>query len=282
MYLGNDRRNEPETQRRFRQRRRIDDRRLGAKEPDGTADRAARILIDDVYAYTFPPVPGIEIGTAYRQAADLARVGGDLIDVYRFNAGSVALSVADISGKGLRAGMRVASVKYALRAYVSAGLTAAQVIRNLNVLYMETAKYDQLDESSFVSVFIALIDPERGVMTYASAGHEPLYLMRNDGGTILLPPTGPLVGVFEDGQMLFHQRLVSLEGASTLVATTDGVTEARSASGRFYQGHGLLETIERNRTSSAPAQAALLMRDVLAFCDDRPHDDIAILVARFS
>jgi len=252
--------------------------RLGRAAPT----RAAQVLVDAVYASRFPPLPGVDIGTAFRQAAEQSKVGGDLIDVYRFNAGSIAISIADISGKGLHAATRAASVKHALRAYVSAGFTPAQVMRNLNVLYMNTSKYDMDDLESFVTVFLGVIDSEHRVMTYASAGHECVALV-NAGGATLLAPTGPLIGVFEDGHGLFHQRLVSVDTpGSTLVVTTDGVSEARSADGTFFLERSMMEHVERNRAYGASEQADHLLKATLDFCDHHPRDDIAIVVARFN
>lgn len=247
-----------------------------------TPDSAARILVDHLYAHRFAPVPGVDIGTAYLLADDDVRVGGDLIDVYQFNNGSVAISIADISGKGAQAASRAGLVKYGLRAYVSAGLTPAQALRNLNVLYMETAAFDTADVDSFVSVFLGIIDPEHRVMTYASAGHEPAVLMTPHQPPELLPPTAPIVGVFEESQKLFHQRLVYLPpDGSTLVVTTDGVTEARALDGEFIKQHDIMTWIETNRSLSAPEQADKLLRATRHFCGGRAQDDIAIIVACF-
>jgi sigma-B regulation protein RsbU (phosphoserine phosphatase) len=244
---------------------------------------AARMIVDDVYAYEFPPVPGVDIGTAYRPAADLSRVGGDLIDVYQFNNGSVAISIADISGKGTHAARRAALVKYALRAYVSAGLTPAQVMRNLNILYMETSNFDHQDPDSFVTVFLGIADPEHHVLTYASAGHEPVILVPTNGAAYMLPPTGPLVGVFKEGHDLFHQRLVNLEPrGATLIVTTDGITEARCPpDNAFFFEHPMMDVIEENRSLSAHDQAHGLLEAASIFCRMQHHDDIAIVTARF-
>ncbi|MHB8147658.1 MAG: PP2C family protein-serine/threonine phosphatase [Vulcanimicrobiaceae bacterium] len=263
--------------------RRIAERRSSGPTVHGaTPYTAARILVDHLYAHRFPPVPGIDIGTAYALAEDDVRVGGDLIDVYQFNNGSVAISVADISGKGARAAARAALVKYALRAYVSSGLTPAQVLRNLNVLYMETSAFDKQDEDSFVSVFLGIIDPEYRVMTYASAGHEPVVLMSPHQPPELLSATAPIVGVFEESQKLFHQRFVSLQpGGSTLLVTTDGVTEARCPDGSFIERAKVLTWIDANRSLAAQEQADRLMNATRDFCDGNPQDDIAIVVACF-
>jgi serine phosphatase RsbU (regulator of sigma subunit) len=242
---------------------------------------AARILVDHLYAQSFPPIPGIDVGTAYVLAEDNVRVGGDLIDVYQFNNGSMAISVADISGKGAKAAARAALVKYGLRAYVSSGLTPAQVLRNLNVLYIETSTFDTSDSDSFVSVFLGIIEPEHQVMTYASAGHDPVMLCGPGQPPKELPPTGPIVGVFDEAQKLFHQRFVYLEAGSTLVVTTDGVTEARAPDGRFVERSDLVDRIHRNRDLGAQEQADALLRSTHEFCDGKPQDDVAILVARF-
>lgn len=261
--------------------RRSKERRLGDVH-ETTRYTAARLLVDSLYAHHFPTVAGVDIGTAYALAQDEVQVGGDLIDVYQFNNGSVAISVADISGKGVKAAARAALVKYALRAYVSAGLTPAQVLRNLNVLYMETSTFDKESPDSFVSVFLGVIDPEHRIMTYASAGHEPVILMSHVQPPEFLPPTAPIVGVFSESQTLFHQRFVYLEpGGSTLVVTTDGVTEARSPGGTFIETAEIVANVNSNRTLPAQAQADELLRTTREFCGGQPQDDIAIVVARF-
>lgn len=55
--------------------------------PGATPDSAARTLVEHLFAHRFPPVPGIDIGTACLLSQDDVRVGGDLVDVYQFNNG---------------------------------------------------------------------------------------------------------------------------------------------------------------------------------------------------
>ncbi len=256
------------------------------KAPDARElkpDAAARVLVEHLFERHFSTIAGIDIGTAYALADDTSRVGGDLIDVYQFNNGSAAISIADISGKGTRAAARAALVKYGLRAYVSSGLTPAQVLRNLNVLYLETLEFDKIDGDSFVSVFLGIIDPERRVMTYACAGHDPVVFMGRGEPPRSLPQTAPIVGVLEESQKLFHQRFVYLQpGTSTLVLAPDGLTEARSPDGAFIEREHIMERIESNRDESAQKQADDLLRLTFEFCGSKPHDDIAVVVARFS
>ena len=246
-----------------------------------TPETAARLLVDHLYQHRFPPVPGVDIGTAYKLADDATRVGGDLIDVYRFNNGSVAISIADISGKGAAAAARAALVKFGLRAYVSAGFTPAQVLRNLNVFYMETSEFDGADPDSFVTVFLGIVDPEHKIMTYASAGHELAALLSHNIEAHLLPPTAPIIGVFEETHKLFHQRLVSLQPEATLIVATDGITEARSPAGEFIAPGRVMQWVEEGRMLPAREQAGRLLHRTLEFSGAHARDDIAIVAARF-
>ena len=248
----------------------------------GTPNSVARALVDHLYAQNLVPIPGVDIGTAYLLAARDERVGGDLIDAYQFNNGSIAISVADISGKGVKAAARAAMVKYGLRAYVSSGLTPAQVLRNLNQLYIETTTFNTDDDpNSFVTVFLGIIDPEHRVMMYASAGHDPVILLSPDHAPVSLPPTAPIVGILEEAK-LFHQRFVYLEpGGSAVIATTDGVTEARSPDGRFAKREDLMALIGANRLLPAQEQADALLQATSDFCSGQPQDDAAIIVACF-
>jgi serine phosphatase RsbU (regulator of sigma subunit) len=265
-------------------KRSIGDRGFDERDAhESTPDGAARILVEHLFEQTFSPISGIDIGTAYVLADDNSRVGGDLIDVYQFNNGSAAISIADISGKGMQAAARAALVKYGLRAYVSSGLTPAQVLRNLNVLYMETLAFSPLDSDSFVSVFLGIIDPERQVMCYASAGHDPVIFMSRNGDPTSLPPTAPIVGVLEESQKFFHQRYVNLQpGTSTLVLGTDGLTEARAPDGSFIARQAIMARVHSNRERSAQEHADDLLDSTYEFCGNKPQDDIAIVVARFS
>ena len=75
--------------------------------------------------HLFPPqvrrLPGLEIALAYRQAGNREHVGGDIIDVYRLLNKNTVLSIADISGKGVKAAVDAALIKYSMRAYASEG-----------------------------------------------------------------------------------------------------------------------------------------------------------------
>jgi len=153
---------------------------------------SAEVLAEHLFASTDKAIAGLSYAVTYRLAE--GHVGGDLIDIYHFDNDAIALSIADIAGKGTQAAVHAAMIKYGLRAYASQGLTPERVLRSLDRLYLENNSFEQND--SFASVFFGSVDPSRRFLHYASAAHQPVVVVSPDGDVRQLETTAPLVGVF--------------------------------------------------------------------------------------
>jgi len=245
-------------------------------DPSPTSDAAAHHLVDNLFARNHRPIPGLSYAITYKLAQ--GRSGGDIVDVYHFDNDAVAFSVADIAGKGPRAAVQAALIKYSLRAYASQGLTPEKVMRALDRLYLENNAFENAE--SFASVFLGMLDPSRRYMTYASAAHEPVLIVHPDGTVLRLSITAPLVGVFDDQHHLFKQAVVEMREGSLIVATTDGVTEARTDDGKLFGMGRLTREVLRHRTESEEEIAQAVLAAVERYCGGRHRDDIAIIVAR--
>ncbi len=237
---------------------------------------AAEVLIEHLFAPPAHHIDRLDHATAYRLAH--GAIGGDIVDVYHFDNGDAALSIADIAGKGAQAAIHAALVKYGLRCYASEGLTPERVLRSLDRAYLENNAFERTE--SFASVFFAVVDQSRSAFTYASAAHEPVMVLQPHAAPRLLPPTAPLIGVFDDQHHLFKQRLVDVVPGTLLFAATDGVTEARSPSGEFFGMSRLAATVEQLRD----LPASRLVEEVLVVLEDYTRgqfrDDIALLAVR--
>ena len=238
---------------------------------------AAKVLVEHLFARGTAQIAGVEYAVGYRLAHGLT--GGDIVDVYHFDNNAVSFSIADISGKGTEAAMHAALVKYGLRAYASEGLTPERVLRSLDRLYIENNAFDGVE--SFASVFFGLVDVSRRIMQYASGGHEAAAIVVPGERARTLAPTAPLIGVFDDQHHLFKQSYVDLPPGTVFVATTDGITEARSSSGEFFGMDGFISVIEAHAEEPAEAILQALLAAADTFSQGRLRDDIAIVVARF-
>ena len=249
---------------------------IGTNGPP-TKENAAEILIEHLFANTDAKIPGITYAVAYRLAEEF--IGGDIVDVYHFDNNSVAFSIADISGKGARAAVHAALIKYGLRAFSSHGLAPERALRSLDRLYLENNNFEQSE--SFATVFFGLVDPKRKVMSYASAGHEPVIVIQPDRTVEVLAPTAPLIGVFDDQHHLFTQDVVTLTTGTLFVATTDGVTEARNFAGEMFGMDRFIAVVKRNFDSELQQLIASVIDEAQAFSAGRLVDDMAIVAARF-
>jgi phosphoserine phosphatase RsbU/P len=249
--------------------------------PRRTTDEtvAAIALVEHLFPPQFLRLPGLEIALAYRQAENREHVGGDIIDVYRLLDGETALSIADISGKGIKAAVDAAIVKYSMRAYASEGYSPGRVLRSLNRLYNEKNRND--GEESFVTAFFASFDPDTSVLRYASAAQEPVAVCEPGRATYALDITAPMLAVFDDEGGLFGESSMQVASGTLLITATDGLIECRARDGTFFGMDRFLRVIDENRDRDVQDVLDALLTAAETFARAEYEDDTAVLVARF-
>ncbi len=192
-------------------------------------------------------------------------IGGDLPDVYE--AGGETMGVlADVSGKGISAGM--------LSAFVRAGwdrseTSPARALLGLNAKFQEL----NLDERSYVTAVAVRIAREQKKLIYCAAGHNAPILLKNSQGIDEIVMSSPPVStwmpafVYEDG-------VIPYEKGNILVLLTDGVTESKSPRGEQFS----LERVEEILRGSANAQRFIerLKASLKEFCGVFNDDITAI------
>ena len=152
-------------------------------------------------------------------------VGGDLPDVYELNGQTYGV-LADVSGKGISAGM--------LSAFVKAGFDRKQpdlalALSQLNTKFVELNQ----DERSYITVAAVRIDKNAGVLRYAIAGHNAPILLKNEIGIHEIEDAAPPVSNwFSD--FSYAEREMPIAKGNILVLLTDGVTECVNAKGEQF------------------------------------------------
>ena len=219
------------------------------------------------------PPPHLAIGTAYRSATRGTRVGGDLYDVYRLDPARTLLVVGDVSGKGLAAAVDTTFVRFAVRALAAEGLSPAEITRRFDALYRDANP----SAEAFVTLFVGVHDRDSGRLRYANAGHEACWVRRADGAVVMLPPTGPIVGL---GGYPFDDALTPLVPGDLLLLATDGLTEARDPQGRFIALDRVTAWIAGSTGATPQAIVDQLVALVARYARGRIADDLAILAVQ--
>lgn len=221
-----------------------------------------------------PKVQGLSLGARYLA---MANVGGDLYDVLDHGGGRFVFIIGDVSGHGIPAALIAAMAKVSFRAHATPGRSPAEV--------MADANRDLCDliggETYFVSAFLAILDSSTGKLSFTNAGHPPAYLRRADGQIMeLAVQDSQLLGIAED--FICSSNSTIMEKGDRLFMYTDGIIEARSPDGKFYDSPRLTEFFSMHGGSDPAHFAGTLLDDVQTFCDGASQsDDRAILVVGF-
>jgi serine phosphatase RsbU (regulator of sigma subunit) len=215
-------------------------------------------------------VRDIDFAYEYNSASERAKVGGDFFDLFEVDESRVAITIGDISGKGLSAAVLTSLVKHSVRTKaLESADSPSSVIRVVNKVLHEGSPPE-----SFATVFFGVLDRVSGRLIYCNAGHTSGAIIRAVGELDELTPNSQLVGALPRGE--FVDDTAQLERGDVLFLYTDGVTEARS--GRELFGEERLWGVLRR--PGTPAPGSLIDRTlsaVLRFSGNHLTDDIAML-----
>jgi sigma-B regulation protein RsbU (phosphoserine phosphatase) len=215
-----------------------------------------------------PQIDGWELATSWQPASG---VGGDCFDAIRFNRSRLAITIADVVGKGVPAALLMSNLQAAVRAFASPSAEPHSVCCQVNRILC-----GNIAEGRFISFIYCVLDAEDGTLTYSNAGHYQPMLVREDGCVERLASGGPVIGVLPDA--LYEQGSVAAGPGDRLVLFTDGLTEARDASDAEFGEPRLLDAAVRHRACSAPALQARLIDEVATFTGGRLQDDATLIV----
>ena len=215
-----------------------------------------------------PEIEGWELAVSWQPANG---VGGDCFDMIRLGDTRLAISIADVVGKGIPAALLMSNLQAAVRAFASEAVEPQALCHQVNRILC-----GNIAEGRFISFFYSVLDAPTGVMTYTNAGHYLPMLVRADGAVERLGAGGPVLGVLPDAE--YEQAHVGIGPGDRLVMFTDGLTEARSAADEEFGEERLLDAAVAHRACSAPALQARLADSVAAFTGGRLQDDATLIV----
>ncbi|TVR55712.1 MAG: serine/threonine-protein phosphatase [Gemmatimonadales bacterium] len=111
---------------------------------------------------------------------------------------------------------------------------------------------DELESTEmYITLFYAVVDPTRGELVYANAGHPHAFLMRGeDDAPERLPAINPPMGIA--GDMEYEERIVPwASGRDLLLLFTDGLSDDLVAGSRRAGEYRILDEVARLRDRGA-------------------------------
>lgn len=207
-------------------------------------------------------------------------VGGDLYSYFMLPNQRFCFMVGDVADKGIPAALFMARTITLAKAMASRAQSPQQLLQLINE---ELCRHN--DNCMFVTLLCGFLDVATGQMALASAGHDPPALWGNHAPRWLPVVSGPALGLDEDAS--FPAMRMRLKPGDTLLAYTDGVTEAANKAMEQYGGDRLLATLGQFHDAGADTghgdPAKFLVADVEAFSTGHGQsDDIALLALRWN
>jgi sigma-B regulation protein RsbU (phosphoserine phosphatase) len=223
-----------------------------------------------------PAIAGYDLDVYYQPAGE---VGGDFYDFLPLEDGRTGLLVADASGKGLAGALLMVEARAMIRTMASMSSSPREILGAVNRVLLR-----DLEKGRFVTAFLALLDPRRGSMTVANAGHTPMLICREIGKTLVeVLPKGLVLGVMPDAKFsaALEEETVPLYPGDRFLLYSDGVTELMNPVSEEF-GTERLGTWMRVNSHlwSEDALKSLVAALELHQAGQAQSDDITILTGR--
>jgi phosphoserine phosphatase RsbU/P len=218
---------------------------------------------------------GLEIAAQMRPAA---LVGGDYYDVRPAEGGSW-LAIGDVSGHGLAAGLVMLMTQSIVAAAgrIMQAAYPSEVVGVVNEVLFDNMRH-RLGTDDFVT-FSLFRHQRDGRLSFAGAHEEVIVLRRHAGICETFPTRGAWLGTRGDVRPFTPDTRLRLGMGDVLLLYTDGITEARNASGEQF-GIERVSAAALDRLDAPAAELCNHVLDTVAHWAVGQDDDRTILVAR--
>ncbi|MCP4724401.1 MAG: serine/threonine-protein phosphatase, partial [bacterium] len=131
----------------------------------------------------------------------------------------------------------------------------------------------------FVTLFLGGLQINTGTLTYINAGHNPPYIIRNNGKVDSLDPGGPVVGIINEAK--YTSGYAKLGEGDILACYTDGIVEAMNKNDTLFSERRFINIIKGERDKHLIRIMLKLFNELQKFCAGIPYgDDVTLLFLR--
>lgn len=213
---------------------------------------------------------GWEVHTHYEPAGP---VSGDYYDIIRTeNSDETYFLFGDISGKGVSASILMANLQAVFRSLVSSDVHLGELMERANRLFCRSTL-----PTDFATLVCARAHTS-GRIEFVNAGHPPPFLLRTKG-LLRIPATGLPLGLFSNAE--YRTSTIKASRGDMLVFYTDGISEAKNASGEEFGETRLESFLKHSQGRATDEMIRALLQQVRAFRHGSPQqDDVTIMAFR--
>jgi sigma-B regulation protein RsbU (phosphoserine phosphatase) len=247
-----------------------DKERIGAELAVATKIQAAML------PSIFPPFPERDEIELYASMQPAKEVGGDFYDFFMLDADTLAVVIADVSGKGVPSALFMVIAKTLIKNNAQMGKSPKEVFETVNKILCENN-----EANMFVTVFMAYLDLRTGDMTCVNAGHNPPLLARGGRCEWIRLNSGFVLAGMD--HITYSQTTFTMEPGDMLYIYTDGLTEAMDAKGALWGNERLKDAVERHAGLPLHELTVSVKEEIDVFASGTEQaDDITMLALRYT
>jgi len=246
------------------------------KQKINTELNVARRIQVDMLPRNFPINPeklGYDIYATTKPAKE---VGGDFYDFFMIDDDSLAIVIADVSGKGVPAALFMVIAKTLIKNYTQLGKSPSEVFTTVN-----NQLYDGNDENMFVTAWMGILEIKTGKFTYVNAGHTTP-LIKQAGGNYNWLTSQPnfVLGGMQNIQ--YTQNEILLSQGDRIYLYTDGVTESINSDNEMFGTSLLYRVMNKKDNPDLKEQLSYVKEKIDIFVKGRKQfDDITMLIMEY-
>ncbi|MEM9553743.1 MAG: SpoIIE family protein phosphatase [Acidobacteriota bacterium] len=214
---------------------------------------------------------GWRVGAACRPARI---VGGDFFAQLPARHGDSALVYGDVAGKSVSAALVMMAAHEAL-CTLSMAIDDVEPARLFD---LTNRRIYEVGKRSFVALGYFSVAEDGVSLRYLVAGQPAPLLRRVDGTVEELPLAASRLPVGALARSRYEELTVALAPGEVVLGYSDGVTEARSASGEFFGDQRLRDVVGTTATDDPEELVRQVMNAINAFTRrDELYDDVTLV-----
>ena len=218
-----------------------------------------------------PQLPGVDIAGKSIPAFE---VGGDYFDFVPLENNRLAITLGDVSGKGIPAALLMSNLQAALRSQASSSPLPKPCITQVNSLL-----HSCTNSEKFVTLFYGIYDADKKSLHYTNAGHNPPIVIDPQGEYSTLDVGGIVIGAVS--QFPYEEGHIDLKPGNILIMYSDGITETENEEEEQFGEERVIDIIREHADLKAAEISEKIVEEVNSFSKKSPQqDDMTLIVMK--
>jgi sigma-B regulation protein RsbU (phosphoserine phosphatase) len=242
---------------------------LAEAERERSAQRAKARRVQEHLLPNVSAFQGVRVAYRYHPAED---VGGDYFDATQRPDRTLVFCIADTTGHGIAAALEVAVLKALFLEAVEQDSAPERILQHMHGRFGAAVL-----PGDFATMLVGRWLLGSGRLEYASAGHEPAWLVRREGAPDMLGATGLPLGAIPTST--WKSKVIPAGPGDRLFLLTDGLPETRNPGGEMFGRQRIVDLLAQKRVLPVAELLGDVEGTISAYRAGQPAADDLTLVA---